>query len=168
MNVKQYFVTKNGVKEERDTYAMAVVRNLDEFEAAVLDDDVDGCCLGVEAVFDELFNGGNRSLNDLPGSDSIDNGLVETEDFGGFFTRNYFFFFPSGVHGNNLVIRMSFHGSSRSRDVHSSCMWCFRCVNWQEKPAKMRPKLKIIVIRSLLTFYHLTPCLGPNFNRGLK
>lgn len=67
---------------------MAVVGNLDEFEAAVFDNDVDGGGLGVEAVLDELFNGGHRPLNNLSGSDSIDDGLVESEDFGGFFTRN--------------------------------------------------------------------------------
>lgn len=88
---------------------MAVVGNLDEFEAAVLDNYVDGGGLGVKAVLDEFFNGGHRPLNDLSGSNSIDDGLVEAEDFGRFFTRK--FFFTICLHGNNLVVRVRFHRS---------------------------------------------------------
>ncbi|KAG6592324.1 hypothetical protein SDJN03_14670, partial [Cucurbita argyrosperma subsp. sororia] len=42
--------------------------------------DIDGGGLGVEAVFDKLFNGGHRPLNGVSGSDSIDDGFAESED----------------------------------------------------------------------------------------
>lgn len=56
--------------------SVAVVGDLDEFEAAVLDDDVDGGGVGVETVLDELFDGGDGALDDLTGGDSVHYGLV--------------------------------------------------------------------------------------------
>lgn len=56
--------------------AVAVVGNLDELEASVLDDDVDGSGSGVEAVLDELFHGGVRALDHLSGGDPVHDGWI--------------------------------------------------------------------------------------------
>lgn len=61
---------------------MAVVGNLDELEASVLDDDVDGGGSGVEAVLDELFHGGVRALDHLSGGDPVHDGGIEATDLG--------------------------------------------------------------------------------------
>lgn len=62
--------------------SVAIVGDLDEFEAAVLDDEVDGGGGGVEAVLDQLLDGGDGALDDLAGGDSVDDGLAEAVDFG--------------------------------------------------------------------------------------
>lgn len=65
-----------------DSDSVAIVGDLDEFEAAVLDDEVDGGGGGVEAVLDQLLHGGDGALDDFPGGDSVDDGLAEAVDFG--------------------------------------------------------------------------------------
>jgi len=63
--------------EQRVTYSdsVAVVGDLDELEAAILDEEIDGGGGGVEAVLEELLDGGDRPLNDLAGGDPVDNGF---------------------------------------------------------------------------------------------
>lgn len=56
--------------------SVAVVWDLDEFEATVLDDDVYGGGVRIEAVLNELFDGGDGALDDLSGGDSVHHGLV--------------------------------------------------------------------------------------------
>lgn len=59
---------------------MTVVGDLDELEAPVLDDDVDGGGSGVEAVLEELFHGGARALDHLSGGDPVHDGGIEPTD----------------------------------------------------------------------------------------
>ena len=65
-----------------DSDSVAVVGDLDKLEAAVLDEDIDGGGGGVEAVLEELLDGGDWALDDLAGGDSVDDGITETLDFG--------------------------------------------------------------------------------------
>ncbi|KAK2990131.1 hypothetical protein RJ640_014800 [Escallonia rubra] len=51
----------------------AVAGELDELEATVLDGDMDGGVTGVEAVLDELLDGGDRPLEYLAEGDLYDN-----------------------------------------------------------------------------------------------
>lgn len=62
--------------------SVAVVGDLDELEAAVLNEEVDGGGGGVEAVLDELLDGGDGALDDLAGGDAVDHGVAEAVDFG--------------------------------------------------------------------------------------
>lgn len=51
---------------------MAVIGDLDEFEATVLDDDVDGSGAGVEAVLHQLLRDGAEVDNHLSGLNLVD------------------------------------------------------------------------------------------------
>ena len=50
----------------------AVVAHLDQLFPAVLEDDVDDRCSGVDGILDELFDDRGRALHDLAGSDLVD------------------------------------------------------------------------------------------------
>lgn len=65
-----------------DSDSVAVVGDLDEFKAAILDEEIDGGGARVEAVLEELLDGGDRTLNDLAGGDSVDDGVTQALDFG--------------------------------------------------------------------------------------
>ena len=60
---------------------MAVVGDLDELEAATLDEDMDVGGGGVEAVLEENLDDGERPLDDTAGGDSVDNGFPQALDF---------------------------------------------------------------------------------------
>lgn len=64
-------VRKRRSSKKTNTDAVAVIGDLDELEAAVLDDDVYGGGAGVETVLNELFDGGDRALDNLAGGDSV-------------------------------------------------------------------------------------------------
>lgn len=59
---------------------MAIIGDLDELEATILDHDRDGGGVSIQAVLDQLFHGGYRPLDDLTGGDSIYHSLVEAVD----------------------------------------------------------------------------------------
>jgi hypothetical protein len=63
-----------------DSDSVAVVGDLDKFEAAVLYDDVYGGGVGVEAVLHQLLHGGHWPLDHLSGRDSVHHALIETMD----------------------------------------------------------------------------------------
>jgi len=65
-----------------DSDSVAVVGDLNELEAAILDEEIDGGGAGVEAVLEELLDGVDRTLNDLAGGDSVDDGVTQALDFG--------------------------------------------------------------------------------------
>lgn len=56
--------------------AAAVVDDLEPLFAVVFEGDFDGGGAGVEAVLDQLFDGGGEVEDDLAGADSVDHGLV--------------------------------------------------------------------------------------------
>lgn len=60
--------------------AVAVVGDLDEFEAAILDDQVDGGGRRVQAVLHQLLNRRHRPLDHLAGSDSVHHRLAQPLD----------------------------------------------------------------------------------------
>ena len=66
-----------------DTDSVAVVGDLDEFEAAILDEEADGGGGGVEAVLHELLHGGDGALDDLAGGDSVHHRLAQPLNFRG-------------------------------------------------------------------------------------
>lgn len=65
------------------TDSVAVVGDLDEFEAAILDEEADGGGGGVEAVLHELLHGGDGALDDLAGGDSVHHRLAQPLNFRG-------------------------------------------------------------------------------------
>lgn len=69
-------------KRVTDSDSVAVVGDLDEFKAAVFDEEGDGGGGGVEAVLEELFDGGDGALDDLAGGYTVNDGVAETLDFG--------------------------------------------------------------------------------------
>lgn len=64
--------------------AVAVVGDLDELEAAVLDGDGDGGRAGVDAVLDELLHRRGRPLDHLPRGDAVHHRLFQPPDAGRF------------------------------------------------------------------------------------
>jgi hypothetical protein len=104
-----------------DSDAVAVVRDLNEFEAAVLDDDAYGGGVGVDAVLHQLLDGRYWPLDHLPGRDAVDHGLVQAVDSGRLFWPWLFF----GFHRERLSVAIAtvvFHGSD-FRDRESEPNW---------------------------------------------
>lgn len=61
-------------------YAMAVVGNLEELEAAILDEDFNGSRTSVDGILDQLFQCMHGSHDDLSRSDLIDDIGIESLD----------------------------------------------------------------------------------------
>ena len=61
-------------------YAVTVVAHADQADSAVLDVDGEALCARVEGVLDELLDDGRRALDDLAGSDLVDEWALEDPD----------------------------------------------------------------------------------------
>src|SRR5204863_4815383 len=65
-------VALDGQKSVVVRHAAAVVADFDQLAPAVLEDDVDGDCAGVDGVLDQLFDHRGRTLHHLAGRDLVD------------------------------------------------------------------------------------------------
>ncbi|EHL07317.1 hypothetical protein HMPREF0322_02076 [Desulfitobacterium hafniense DP7] len=76
-------MTDNGQGQIRGGYALAVILDPDPFHPASLNDHFDLSSLGIQSVFNQLLNHGNRALHHFAGGDLIGGLYIKDVDFSG-------------------------------------------------------------------------------------